>query len=151
MIRPRYFSFAFGSSQRRESSAATSKPMLWRVARVARARVAESDDQGRPRRGRGARGVRALAPAEQPQGLLLGVAVGVAGVVAALGVALRGLLALGRLALLALFADQLGLLLELGLGLLLDARRVEGGDRDLVGVDVLAERELDALGRRSAR
>jgi hypothetical protein len=31
VIRPPNFFFALGRSQRRESSAATSKPMLWRV------------------------------------------------------------------------------------------------------------------------
>ena len=40
-------------------------------------------------------------------------------------------------------ADQLGLLLDLGLGLLLDPRRREGDDRDLLGV--LGD-EGDALG-----
>ena len=38
-------------------------------------------------------------------------------------------------------ADQLGLLLELGLGLLLDPRRAQGGDGDLLGV---VDHELDA-------
>ena len=49
---------------------------------------------------------------------------------------LGGLLALGNLALL---ADQLGLLLDLRLGLLLDPRRRQRGDRDLVRVHPLAQ------------
>ena len=71
--------------------------------------------------------------------------VGIAGVAASPAVLGTGILALGGL--LALLADELRLLLELGLGLLLDPRRREGRDRDLVGVLVLAEDELDALGR----
>ena len=54
------------------------------------------------------------------------------------GLALGSLLALGHLALL---ADELGLLLDLGLGLLLDARRRQRRDRHLVGIDALAESE----------
>ena len=57
-------------------------------------------------------------------------------------VAVAGLaLALGGLALL---ADQLGLLLDLGLGLFFDPRRREGDDRDLVGI---VGDEGDAVGR----
>ena len=84
-----------------------------------------------------------VAAAEQRQGLAL-VGVAAARVAVALGGSVA-LLALGRLAVL---ADELGLLLDLGLGLFLDARRREGGDRDLLGV--LGD-ELDAVGDRRRR
>ena len=57
------------------------------------------------------------------------------------------LLALGGLDRLAVLADELGLLLELGLGLLLDAGRAQRGDRDLLGRS--STMELGARGRQS--
>ena len=120
-------SSACGRSQRREQLG--SRPRSRRCGgspRIAPG-VAEPDDRirspaARPRRARPA--------AEERRRLLpVGVARVALGRLAGLG----GLLALGRLALL---ADQLGLLLELGLGLLLDPRRREGRDRDLLGLVV---------------
>src|SRR5204862_7127174 len=118
--------------------------------RVAALRVSESDAQP-PGIGDGAARPPPVAPPTQPveqrQGLLLPL-VRLAALVGHLG--LRRALGLGLLALglLALLADQLRFLLDLDLGLLLDARRRQRGDGHLVGVHPLAERELDALRRR---
>ena len=117
-------------------------------------RVAEADDQNAAivpadgpipsaiwtlsARRRAVAAVAAGPAAEQGQRLL---PFGVAGVAGVAALALFGGcgLALGRFA---LFADQLRLFLDDGLGLLLDARRREGGNGDLLGI---VGDELDAV------